>query len=870
MVNPSPIALDFCVSLANWFHQAHFPVLGLDPITSLLHYANPAAENLIALPLQKAQGVLLHQTSGLTLEQWQKAYAQSGVDKKPIRLRLHRDTKQERWLDLQVGGISPGNPELRVGTLQDVTSEVRVGHALEYRKRLESLILSLATHFLNLHGDRLDSGIQYALRSLGAFAEADRSYIFKLSPDGRFMTNSHEWCATGIHSEIESLQALPTDQFPWFMSQLRAMKTVHVPQVASLKAEAAAEKKEWVREGIQSLVVVPLEYRGSVRGFLGFDSVLQERAWPDDIIALLRVAGELLINALERKQIDQTLEAISGRYRSLFENAVEGIFQTTPKGDFLDINPAMARILGFDSPRQLLESTSNRTTDFYFDPSRRIELLRQLNRDGKVIDFEGQATRKDGTHIWLSLNARSVPDANGVMEMIEGSAMDITQRKQMEAQLVHDALHDALTGLPNRNLLIDRLDRAMYRLKRRTSSGSSVLLLDLDGFKTLNDGMGHEHGDKLLLCVAKRLEKVLTIGSTLARLGGDEFAILMEDVSGKQEPVDVASAIQREFQTPFIIHGQEVYASCSIGVAHATTDYNAPDELLRDADTAMHQAKNDGRARHAVFDSSMHARAVQRLHLENDLRKALERQEFFLVYQPIVELKVGKLIGFEALIRWRHPTRGVVPPIEFIPITEETGLIIPMGRWVLIEACRQLREWQDLLPAGQELTMSVNVSGRQFEGLVLAGEIERICQDAGIEPKHLKLEITESAIISNPETATSVLKDLQSKGFKLSLDDFGTGYSSLSYLHRFPFHNLKIDRSFVMKLEKDAKNDEIVKAINAMARNLGMDVTAEGVETQSQWDLLRHLETPFGQGYFFSKPLMPEDARKWIEEMVKG
>lgn len=851
-----------------WFAAAQFGVIAFEPSTSGLLYANAIAGKLLALTPGPQTGAALHAFAGISLAEWKTQWNHAASKSSALRMGLRRGLPEETWLDLRPGSDIPGVATWRFALIEDVTSRVKAEAALDYRKRLESLILSLSTHFLNLHGDRVDGGIQYALRSLGHFAEADRSYVFELTADGKCMSNLHEWCAPGVEAEIHNLQGLPTEHFPWFMEQLRALKAIHVPRVRDLPAIAIAERREWERQGIQSLVVLPMEYRGAIRGFLGFESVKREHHWADDIIGLLRVAGELLINALERKRGDQALDAVSSRYRSLFENAVEGIFQITPAGRIVNANPAFARILGFDAARDLLQDDAHDAATFYPDPSRRQEMLRHLERDGHIVDYEGQARRRDGSLIWLSLNARAVHDRMGQFVMVEGSAIDISQRKQMEAQLVHDALHDALTGLPNRNLLVERLDRALHRLRRKTSPGSCVLLLDLDSFKTLNDGLGHAQGDKLLQALKNRIEKVLIPGATLARLGGDEFAILLEDMNCVDEPIAIAHAIQREFEAPFAVDGQEVYTSASIGIASATVDYAKPDEWLRDADTAMHQAKNEGRARHAVFDASMHDRAVQRLHLENDLRRALERQEFFLVYQPIVELKAGTLIGFEALIRWRHPQRGIVPPIEFIPITEETGLIIPLGKWVLEESCRQLREWQVLLPKHKPITMSVNISGRQFEGLLLAGEIENICKSAGIDPRQLKLEITESAIIRNPEAATAVLKDLQAKGFQLSLDDFGTGYSSLSYLHRFPFHNLKIDRSFVMKLEQDDKNDEIVKAINGMARNLGMDVTAEGVETQDQWDLLRHLETPYGQGYFFSKPLMPEDARKWIEKLV--
>ncbi len=852
--------------LHTWFGLAAYPVIVFENHSSKLLYLNAASESLLALPLANPIGIPLCDLAGFSLKEWKVNLAECEAKKKPFSLQLHSGSENEVNLELQYGGVVPSYPDNGIAILQDVTRSIKVEKSLDYRKRIESLILSLSTHFLNLQGDKVDNGINYALKSLGAFADADRSYIFQLTPDATSMSNTHEWCSEGITSEIQNLQAVPTAKFPWFMEQLHAMKVIHVPKVDQIPLAALAEKQEWLREEIQSLIIVPLEHRGSVRGFLGFDAVRREKNWPEDVIALLRIAGELLINTLERKRTDQAFHAVSERYRSLFENAVEGIFQSTISGNIITVNPALAITFGFDSPKAMMEEGRN-AAEFFIDPIRRQDILRLMERDGKVMNFEGQASRRDGSLIWLSLNARSVQDSKGKGLGLEGSIIDISHRKQMEAQLVHDALHDALTGLPNRTLLLERLDRALDRKRRQTSPGSCLLLLDLDRFKTLNDGMGHAQGDKLLLSVTQRIETLLPPGATLARLGGDEFGILLEDIPDVNAAITLAEAIQGQFEVPFKIQTSEVYASVSIGIVQATPDLGTPDEVIRDADTAMHQAKNEGRARHSVFDPSMHTRAVHRLHLENDLRKALERREFFLVYQPIVELINGQLTGFEALVRWRHPERGVVPPMEFIPIAEETGFIIPLGRWVLEEACRQLREWQVLLKDDKQLSMSVNISGRQFEGLVLAVEIERICLDAGIRPENLKLEVTESAIIRNPDVATTMLKDLQAKGFQLSLDDFGTGYSSLSYLHRFPFHNLKIDRSFVMKLEQDVKNDEIVKAINAMAKNLGMDVTAEGVETQEQWDRLRHLETPFGQGYFFSKPLMPEDASRWIREM---
>lgn len=829
--------------------------------------ANAAAERMLSLPLADLKGLETPTLCHLSREEFLERVRKNCRGGPPLRMVIHAGSESEKHFELHCGGPLPGSARAFYAMLQDVSSRAKAERALEWRVRLETLVLSLSSHFLNLHGERVDSGIQYALRSLGKFAGADRAYIFLFSDDNQTVSNTHEWCEEGIFSQRDSLQNLKVSTYPWFMERIQTLRAVHIPRTSALGANALPEKKEFAAGSIQSLLAVPMVFRGLPRGYLGFDSVQTEKAWPEDIIALLRVAGELFISAIERRRTDEALLAAHQRYHSLFENTVEGVFQSTPQGRFITVNPALATILGYGTPTQLMEEALDIGLDIYVDPSRRQDLLTLLEKEGQVIEFESQARRRDGKVIWITENARVSRDTLGHIALIEGTVMDVSERKRLEAQMAHDALHDTLTGLPNRTLLLERLGRVIDRRRRRHGAHAAVLLLDLDRFKTVNDGMGHGKGDMLLMEVAHRLEKVLPPGSTLARLGGDEFAVLLEDLVDAKETEIMAVKVLGEFALPFSLEGQEMYATASMGVAAADPNYLTPEDVLRDADIALHQAKGEGKARYSIFDASMHQRAVKRLHIENDLRKALERHEFFLVYQPIVELKEAHLAGFEALVRWRHPEKGVVPPIDFIPIAEETGIIVPLGRWVLEEACRQLHQWQVSLPQGRDLTMSINISCKQFEGLVLAGEIESICRNAGVKPHSLKLEITESAIIQNPEMAASVLKELKEKGFKLSLDDFGTGYSSLSYLHRFPFHTLKIDRSFISKLEQDEKNDEIVKIINTMARNLGMDVTAEGVETEQQWERLRVLETPYGQGYFFSKPLMADDARIWIEKL---
>ncbi|HEY9282437.1 MAG TPA: bifunctional diguanylate cyclase/phosphodiesterase [Pyrinomonadaceae bacterium] len=417
------------------------------------------------------------------------------------------------------------------------------------------------------------------------------------------------------------------------------------------------------------------------------------------------------------------------------------------------------------------------------------------------------------------------------------------------------AYHDALTGLPNRLLLADHLRLAIGRAKRHPDHSFALIFLDLDRFKYINDSLGHAAGDQLLITIARRLENSLRPTDTVARLGGDEFAILLDGLEDDGDAVHVAERVQQELTSPFHLSGHEVFTTASIGITLSRTGYEHPENVLRDADTAMYRAKENGKARYELFDSVMHARAVERLKLENDLRRAVERGEFEVYYQPIVSLDSERIAGFEALVRWDHPERGFVLPAEFIPVAEETGLIVEIGQWVLRESCRQMREWQRRSFDNRLLTLSVNLSGKQFLQPNLIGCVKQILHETDLDPRCLKLEITESIMMENAEAASAMLVQLRGLGVKLSIDDFGTGYSSLSYLHRFPVNTLKIDRSFVMRMGDAGENSEIVRTILTLASNLGMDVVAEGVETEGQLAQLKAMRCPYGQGYLFSKPV---------------
>jgi diguanylate cyclase (GGDEF)-like protein/PAS domain S-box-containing protein len=480
-------------------------------------------------------------------------------------------------------------------------------------------------------------------------------------------------------------------------------------------------------------------------------------------------------------------------------------------------------------------------------------------------ESEHRVLHKDGTFRWMLSRGVAVHDASGNTLRMAGSQTDITEGK----------VSDPLTGLPNRLLFIDRVGRLIKHSKRRKDQLFAVLFLDLDGFKMINDSLGHLIGDQLLLGVANRLEKCLRstdtvarLGETftVARLGGDEFTVLLDDIKDPSDAKRAADRMMKALAPPFILDGKEVFTSVSIGIALSTSAYEQPEDILRDADTAMYRAKSQGKARYEVFDADMRASVMARLQLETDLRHALERGEFRNFYQPIVALVSGEIAGFEALLRWQHPIRGLLGPIEFIPVAEETGLIRELGWWNLREACRQISEWRAGLVAHSHLTMSVNLSAKQFLQPNLVEDIRKLLVELALPPEALKLEITESTVMADPSAAVEMLQQIKSLGIHLAIDDFGTGYSSLSYLHRFPLDTLKIDRSFISGMGDDGEGMEIARTILPMANNLRLDVVAEGVETIQQVALLKKLQCKYGQGYYFSRPLSASGTTALLAE----
>ena len=429
----------------------------------------------------------------------------------------------------------------------------------------------------------------------------------------------------------------------------------------------------------------------------------------------------------------------------------------------------------------------------------------------------------------------------------------------------HAAYHDALTGLPNRNFFIDSLKELLQKSRENSESNFAVLFLDLNRFKTINDSLGHSMGDRLIKNVAKRLSSMVREEDMVARFSGDKFGVILSDLLSKEEATSFADRLAKRLAEPYTLDGRQVFTSAKIGIAYGNSKYPEAEDILRDADIAMYYSK-DNEENYVIFDQKMHIRAVTRLQLETDLRFAIERNEFELYYQPIVGLDSASLVGFEALVRWNHPQRGLVPPDEFIPISESTGLIIPMTVQILRSACGQIVDWQRSAQGGRPLSIAVNLSGKHFGHPALVEQIQTVISETGIDPSHLKLEITESAVMENAETAILMLQQIKETGVQISIDDFGTGYSSLSYLHRFPIDLLKVDRSFVSAMEENTENGEIVRTVIALAKALNLKVVAEGIESVHQFHQLRILGCEYGQGYLFSKPLPVADIERLLAD----
>jgi len=613
---------------------------------------------------------------------------------------------------------------------------------------------------------------------------------------------------------------------------------------------------------VSSLLHVPITAKGKALGVLSVDNRMSMRNFTDTdeevLTSLADYAAVALENASlyhqakqeieERRRFEKALRRSEERYALAVKGANDGLWDWDMQTGKIYYSPRWKSTLGYqedeigDSPHEWFDRVHPEDIDHL-----KMDLATHLKGVTEHFENEHRMLHKDGTYRWILSRGIGVRNSKGFAGRLAGSQTDITDRKNAEQQLLHDAFHDALTNLPNRALFMDRLQVAFERGKRREENKFAVLFLDLDRFKDINDSLGHSVGDQVLAAVAKMLTSGLRSTDTVARFGGDEFVILLEDIQDKTGAVTVANWIQKHLQTSIQLPDRKVRLTASIGIVMSSESYRRPEDILRDSDIAMYVAKSNGKERHELFEPAMRDRIMARLALETDLRRAVQDEEFLVHYQPIDELKDGRLIGFEALARWQHPERGLLSPAEFIPLAEETGLIIHIDRWVLREACRQLKSWQDIYPANPALTMN-----------------------AGIDPNTLKLEVTETAVMEDNQKAREALEKLRLLGLQIHIDDFGIGYSSLGYLSQFPVNGLKIDQTFIKRMFEDGSYPRIIQSIVKLSQDLEIGATAEGVETDDQLEKLRELGCGYGQGYVLSVPLKADQAQKILQDAKRN
>lgn len=636
---------------------------------------------------------------------------------------------------------------------------------------------------------------------------------------------------------------------------------------------------------VHSLLHVPIFSKGRAIGALSVDNHTGRQLFREVDEALLTsladYASVAIENAslyqqaqqeiVERARVEQALRESEERYALAVRGANDGIWDWDLKKNSVYYSPRWKAMLGYEDG-EITSSPNEWFNRIHPEDLERTKLDIFYHYRGATNHFENEhrIQHKDGTYHWMQSRGIAVWDSDGTPSRMVGSLSDITDRKSAEQKLSHDAFHDTLTDLPNRTLFMDRLRLAVERAKRRPDFLFAVLFLDLDRFKDINDSLGHLTGDQLLIGIAKILGEDLRSTDTVARLGGDEFVILLEDISDISDATLIADRIQEKLSRSFKLIDREIFVTTSIGIVLSMTGYQRAEDVLRDADIAMYRAKAQGRARYEIFDAAMRDRIMDRITLETDLRQAFDRNELLLYYQPIVSITDNRIIGFEALVRWQHPERGLLAPTEFIPMAEETGQILTIGSWVLRKACAQMHDWLQEFPTEPALTISVNVSGVQVAQPSLYEQVEQTLKDTGLEPRSLKLEITESTIMDNIEQAIQVFTRLQNLGVQIQVDDFGIGYSSLNYLSHFPISTLKIDRTFVRNMTRDSNYLKIVQAIIMLAHGLGMSVISEGVETEAQLAQVKTLGCEHAQGYYISKPWDSHGIRDLLTQTFAG
>jgi diguanylate cyclase (GGDEF)-like protein/PAS domain S-box-containing protein len=640
----------------------------------------------------------------------------------------------------------------------------------------------------------------------------------------------------------QAVSALCTDRFDAVLTDLALPDSTGLPTLAILLTYADSTPVIVLSEHAED----PTPLRALQHG--AADLLPRDQLYETPVVRTIRFA-------VERYQAELALRESEQRYRTLFQQSRDAIYMADGEGRIVEVNRAALELLGYRAE----EMVGRRIASLYADPMDYHQLEAEVVRTGSVREVEVRLRTKDGRELWcLVAAARRGGSGKGVGS--QGIIHDITERKLAELRLEHASLHDGLTGLPNRALLMDRLEQAVVRSEREESPSFAVLFLDLDRFKGVNDTLGHSAGDQILQWTADRLRSCVRRHDTVGRVGGDEFVALLDGIGSVAEAIEVADRMVEVLGRPYRLKGREFFTTASIGITWPTERKSAPEVLLREADLAMYRAKLRGGARHELYGPELHGVAVPQLEVESDLRRALARDELVLLYQPILSFATGRTVGFEALARWDHPQRGRLSPDAFIPLAEETGLIVPLGLWALRKAVRQLGDWRGSESGAGDVSVSINLSPRQFLEPDLVEQIRGIMDEERVPSSAVRLELTESALMQDPDQAAHKLRSLRAAGFGLCLDDFGTGYSSLAYLRRFPLDRLKVDRSFVGRIDRSPRDLELVASITGLARTLGIESVIEGVETPQQLARLRRLKPQEVQGYLFARPLEAPDA----------
>lgn len=672
---------------------------------------------------------------------------------------------------------------------------------------------------------RLTDDLQRGERRIRALLDAIPDAMFRIDREGLILEAKES-------RQVQFARPLPA---------LVGKKIIETLPLAT--ARSLLEASERV---LGQLAVETFEYQLMVEGGLRDFEARLVASGENEILIIVR-------DITARARVEKELRESRERYELATLGANDGLWDWNMKTNEVYYSSRWRSMLGYGDD-EIGENPEEWFGRIHPDDTEQVKILVNAHAEGITphLEVEHRIRHRDGTYRWVLTRGLAVRDRKGKPYRMAGSQTDITDRRRAQDQLLHDAFYDPLTGLPNRSLFINRLEHALRHTKRSKTYLFAILFLDLDRFKNINDSLGHMCGDRLLIEVARRLESCVRAEDTVARIGGDEFVLLLDNIPSVDAATAAAERIEKTLSIPLTIDGHDVFSPASIGIAVGSSNYEKAEDVLRDADIAVYRAKAQGRARHVLFDPAMYQRAVAVLELENDLRRAIERGEFFLHYQPIVDLETGSVVSLETLVRWQHPERGLISPADFIPLAEETGLIIQIGEWVLKAVCAQLKAWRKEGRTG--VRVAVNISGRHLKLPDFPAFVRSLLESYDLSSDLLEFEITETVLMDNLEQANTILDELTNLGIHLSLDDFGTGYSSLSYLQQFPVHRLKIDRSFILKIGQKSENTQIVQAILNMASGLGLDVVAEGVETAQAVARLKSMGCAFAQGFYFARP----------------